>query len=501
VRNQDDEVKNVLFVSYASEDHNTCSQIVPYLSHWANRLGYEVWWDQFQRPGRPWNDQIGARLARAKAAIVLVSIDALNSNFIWEREIQPLLESGVPVAPLLVRPCPWQVNDVLNELQFLDPPGTQTGLNELSLHDQEWVITAISKDLATWLPVVENDQKGGRWGEAQQREPIDNLPKLIQGVPHTVPSLPAEYEPRSELREDFRTNLLGGESGTVGITTPPRAELHGGAGVGNGGTRVFLCHASQDKQLTRELCEQLLGEGYDVWLDERNLLPGQDWDREIRLAVRESDAIIVLVSHHSVNKIGYVQQELRLVLDAANERPEGSIFLVPLLLDDAPIPSRLSKWHWLDTKRDGWFDRLLMSLNYVTRSARRQDVESSALPRSAPVSVDFLSLDSSLTEAAPGQVIGLGYRIRLWSDQALHAVLGASLVSRDGKEYFDVTKDRDVDLVPGEAIYRRQLQVPSATASGTYRLIGGIWTPRIGERRLATLDLGFIITIAASRQG
>lgn len=260
--------------------------------------------------------------------------------------------------------------------------------------------------------------------------------------------------------------------------------------------QVFLCHASQDKHPTRELCERLLGEGYDVWLDERSLLPGQDWEQEIRSAVRHSDAIVVLISENSVNKVGFVQRELRLALDAADERPEGSIFLIPLRLDDEPIPARLNRWHWLDTRANDWFDKLLRSLDSISHqppSSRTQPAQRSH--GSTPVTTEFLSLDYSVKSLSPGQVIGLEYRIRLWSDQKLDVTLGASLVSKGGEEFFDVTRDRRVSLVPTEAIYRRQLQVPSTTPRGVYRLIGGIWTPRIGERRLATLDLGFVINI------
>jgi WD40 repeat protein len=242
VRNKDGEVRNVLFVSYAREDRDTCSQVVPFLSHWANRLGYEVWWDRFQRPGRPWNEQINAQLARTGAAIVLVSIDALDSGFIWEREIKPLLKAGVPVAPLLVRACPWEAIDVLKELQFLAPPGTRVGLNELQLNEQEQVITAISSGLKTWLPAVEDGQRREHGEEAQQREPVDNLPKLVPGVLHGVPGLPAEYQPRTDLLNDFRAQLLGGVSGTAGITTPPRTGLYGSAGVGKSVLASALAH-------------------------------------------------------------------------------------------------------------------------------------------------------------------------------------------------------------------------------------------------------------------
>jgi hypothetical protein len=52
--------------------------------------------------------------------------------------------------------------------------------------------------------------------------------------------------------------------------------------------RVFLCHASQDKPVVRELYQRLLAEGWiDPWLDEEKLLPSRiDWNIEIEKAVQ-----------------------------------------------------------------------------------------------------------------------------------------------------------------------------------------------------------------------
>lgn len=113
--------------------------------------------------------------------------------------------------------------------------------------------------------------------------------------------------------------------------------------------RVFLCHASQDKPIVREVYQQLRGEGWiEPWLDKEKLLPGQDWDLEIEKAVEAADVVIVFLSGNSVTKEGYIQKEIRKVLDVADEKPEGAIFVVPLRLDDCPIPSRLATWHYLN---------------------------------------------------------------------------------------------------------------------------------------------------------
>ena len=56
------------------------------------------------------------------------------------------------------------------------------------------------------------------------------------------------------------------------------------------GVRVFLCHSSNDKSDVRALCQRLRKQGIDPWLGEERILPGQDWDAEIRKAVRTADA-------------------------------------------------------------------------------------------------------------------------------------------------------------------------------------------------------------------
>ena len=112
---------------------------------------------------------------------------------------------------------------------------------------------------------------------------------------------------------------------------------------------VFLCHSSHDKSMVRELYRQLLNESWiDPWLDEEKLLPGQDWDFEIERAVEKANAVIICLSRNSVTKEGYIQRELKFVLDIALEKPEGTIFIIPLRLDDCELPRRLRSWQYVD---------------------------------------------------------------------------------------------------------------------------------------------------------
>jgi hypothetical protein len=55
---------------------------------------------------------------------------------------------------------------------------------------------------------------------------------------------------------------------------------------------IFLCHSSGDKIAVRKLYHRLQNSGFDPWLDEENLLPGQDWRQEIPRAVRAADVFL-----------------------------------------------------------------------------------------------------------------------------------------------------------------------------------------------------------------
>jgi hypothetical protein len=132
--------------------------------------------------------------------------------------------------------------------------------------------------------------------------------------------------------------------------------------------KVFLCHGSEDKPSARQLYRQLLASGVEPWLDEENLLPGQDWRYEIAKAVRESNIVIICLSRTSVSKIGFVQKEIKNALDIAEEKPEGSIFLIPARLEECSIPTRLSGMQWVDLFQENGFERLLKSLQaYVSQ--------------------------------------------------------------------------------------------------------------------------------------
>ncbi|MCL4271092.1 MAG: SUMF1/EgtB/PvdO family nonheme iron enzyme [Anaerolineales bacterium] len=130
--------------------------------------------------------------------------------------------------------------------------------------------------------------------------------------------------------------------------------------------RVFLCHSSADKPAVRELYQKLRAEPWiDPWLDEEELFPGMDWNLEIEKAIEATDVILVCLSNNSVTKEGYVQREIRIALDYADYKPEGTLFIIPVRLEECTPPKRLARWQYADYfegQRERGVQRLLVSL-------------------------------------------------------------------------------------------------------------------------------------------
>lgn len=128
--------------------------------------------------------------------------------------------------------------------------------------------------------------------------------------------------------------------------------------------RIFLCHASEDKTQVIEIYKNLKKIGFNPWLDKIDLLPGQEWDKEIRKVLKEAQSVIIFFSNNSVLKRGYVQKEFKLALDILQEIPEGQIFIIPTRLDDCQIPDSFKYIHYVDLFQKGGFDSIVKAIQH-----------------------------------------------------------------------------------------------------------------------------------------
>jgi len=116
---------------------------------------------------------------------------------------------------------------------------------------------------------------------------------------------------------------------------------------------VFISYAKEDRNAAIKLYEELKKAGLKPWLDQKDLLPGQNWKRRIELAIKNSNFFIALLSNNSVSKKGYVQKELKKAMEILEEYPYGEGFLIPIRLDEcSPEDEKLENLHWVDLFED-----------------------------------------------------------------------------------------------------------------------------------------------------
>jgi tetratricopeptide (TPR) repeat protein len=110
-----------VFISYSHQDETWKDQLVRQLKVLELEGAFEVWDDRKIAAGDGWRSEIETAMARARAAVLLISADFLISEFIRGTEVPQLLQrrakDGLRVIPLIVRPCPWQGVEWLPEIQ------------------------------------------------------------------------------------------------------------------------------------------------------------------------------------------------------------------------------------------------------------------------------------------------------------------------------------------------------------------------------------------------
>jgi len=137
--------------------------------------------------------------------------------------------------------------------------------------------------------------------------------------------------------------------------------------------KVFISYAKEDNQTAEKLFDFLALNRYDPWLDKKRLLPGQDWNTEIRLALKKADFIVVLLSKISVAKRGFVQREFKFALEYCEEKLDSDIYIIPCKIDDCEVPDKLSKFQWAELSKPDSFELILNSLNFQRKKYKEYD--------------------------------------------------------------------------------------------------------------------------------
>lgn len=101
---------------------------------------------------------------------------------------------------------------------------------------------------------------------------------------------------------------------------------------------LFVSYVRENKEVVQRLVTDLTARGEKVWWDSE-ILPGQDWKREINKAIKSSYAVIACFSEET-DKRGQsgMFPELREAIKIYRELKPGSIFIIPVRLSECSVP-------------------------------------------------------------------------------------------------------------------------------------------------------------------
>jgi hypothetical protein len=110
--------------------------------------------------------------------------------------------------------------------------------------------------------------------------------------------------------------------------------------------RVFLSYSPADERFAKQLALELTQRGCDVWDPRAELFAGDNWAEQIGQALKQSKAMVVLLSPDSVNS-DWVRREIEYALGDPNYA--GRLFPV-LVRPTEEVPWILRKLQILHAK-------------------------------------------------------------------------------------------------------------------------------------------------------
>lgn len=112
--------------------------------------------------------------------------------------------------------------------------------------------------------------------------------------------------------------------------------------------RAFVSHNHKDKPAVRSFATKLRLGGMDIWLDEWELSPGDSIPGKVGVALDTVDTVLVCWSEHASTS-EWVKSELE---TAIIRRLEDGLRIIPVCLDDTPLPALLRPLYWVSVTED-----------------------------------------------------------------------------------------------------------------------------------------------------
>ncbi|MEM8486915.1 MAG: toll/interleukin-1 receptor domain-containing protein, partial [Bacteroidota bacterium] len=140
-----------IFISYAHIDENFKNELIIMMQGMQRRGIVDAWQDRRIEAGDEWYQKIKNAMEECDLALLLVSSDFIASPFINDEELPQLIirrqQEGMRIIPIIVRPCLWDSEPIIKDLQVLPKGGKPIITYSTEYGERERVWAEIARTL------------------------------------------------------------------------------------------------------------------------------------------------------------------------------------------------------------------------------------------------------------------------------------------------------------------------------------------------------------------
>jgi hypothetical protein len=144
-----------VFISYSHLDKKYLQELTRQFKPLIDRINF--WDDTKIEAGQKWNTEIKSQIEKAKIAILLISADFFNSDFIAKNELPPLLklaeDGGAKILSVILKPCLWEEYPQINQYQAINNP--KKPISSLDKNSRELVWVELARNVKKMMSVNE----------------------------------------------------------------------------------------------------------------------------------------------------------------------------------------------------------------------------------------------------------------------------------------------------------------------------------------------------------
>lgn len=197
-------MRDVVFVSYSHADTGVLAELETVLGGLGAHVNVNIWSDARIAPSAHWRGEIEKALATSAAAVLLVSRAFLDSTFIRDYELPPLLDAAhrgeLQVFAVVLDACAHQV--VTETFQAVNDPARPLAV--LSAGDRQRVWQRLAEGLAGVAAHIDDEARIGAETERLARDAA-----AAAEVVHVTGKIErARVDPAFEGHDAMRENTL-----------------------------------------------------------------------------------------------------------------------------------------------------------------------------------------------------------------------------------------------------------------------------------------------------